>query len=56
MAFRDESKIKCVELWKDGASLREIQNQVTAKKESVKDWVLQWERGKQGTWDPIITE
>ena len=54
MAFRDASKIKCFNLWKSGASLKHIEQQVTAKPESVRDWVLQWERGKQGIWEPKI--
>ena len=44
MANQDGSKTECFRLWSAGASIEEIERQVTAKPESVRDWVLQWER------------
>jgi hypothetical protein len=46
-------------LWKEGKSLSEIQAQVCrdsrALEESVKEWVIEWERGRQGKWEPKIS-
>ena len=54
MAFRDGSKIECFRLWKNGETVTRIEQQVTAKPETIRDWVLQWERGRQGVWEPNI--
>ena len=46
-------------LWKEGKSLREIQDQISGEsktlQESVKQWITEWERGRQGKWDPDIS-
>jgi hypothetical protein len=46
-------------LWKEGKSLREIQAQLSGEsktlQESVKQWITDWERGRQGKWDPEIS-
>jgi hypothetical protein len=46
-------------LWKEGKSLSEIQAQISAEseslQESVKQWITEWERGRQGKWDPDIS-
>ena len=46
-------------LWKEGKSLREIQAQISGEsktlQESVKQWITEWERGRQGKWDPDIS-
>jgi len=55
MPNRDESKIKCFRLWKEGATLKQIQSQVTALPSSVRAWVREWERGKEGSWNVSIT-
>jgi len=45
-------------LWKEGKSLAEIQSLVCRDSktlfESVKEWVTEWERGRQGKWKPEI--
>jgi hypothetical protein len=41
-------------MWKAGKSLSEIQAKSTAKPISVKDWIREWEGGKQGAWDAPI--
>jgi hypothetical protein len=44
--------------WLAGKSLSTIQKAVCPitgdQPSSVKGWVLDWERGKQGTWKPTI--
>jgi len=52
----DDSKQKAFQMWNEGRTLNEIIRASTAKPESLKDWVLQWERGKQRTWTPQIHE
>jgi hypothetical protein len=46
-------------LWKEGKSLREIQAQISGEskplQESVNQWITEWERGRQGKWDPDIS-
>jgi hypothetical protein len=46
-------------LWKEGKSLRETQAQISGEsktlQESVKQWITEWERGRQGKWDPDIS-
>ena len=45
-------------LWKEGKSLREIQDQISGEsktlQESVKQWITEWERGHQGKWTPTF--
>jgi hypothetical protein len=54
MAFKDDSKRKCFKAWLNGLPLKTIQDDSTAKRETVRAWVLDWERGHQGTWTPDI--
>jgi hypothetical protein len=46
-------------LWREGKSLAEVQAHIcrSAKvsEESVKEWVIEWERGRQGKWEPQIS-
>ena len=46
-------------LWKEGKSLIEIQAKISGEskplQESVKQWITEWERGRQGKWDPDIS-
>ena len=46
-------------LWKEGKSLAEIQSLVCRDSktllESAKEWVTEWERGRQGKWEPKIS-
>ena len=52
----DKSKEPAFALWKAGRSLSEIQSEIRLAPEtkpgSVAGWVLDWERGKQGLWEP----
>ena len=50
----DGSKEECFRLWKAGKSTREIKRSTTAKYESIKMWVREWERGSHRTWDVDI--
>jgi hypothetical protein len=47
-------------LWKEGKSLTEINAQVCRDpktlEESVRQWVTEWERGRQGKWEPEISK
>ena len=54
MGYKDESKEKAFVMWKAGKSLSEIQDKSTALPLSVKDWIREWERGRQGAWRPSI--
>lgn len=54
MATQDASKTKTFALWKSGMTLKAIQGQVSAKPETVRAWVLDWERGRQGTWTATV--
>jgi hypothetical protein len=56
MANRDGSKIECFRLWSAGASIEEIERQVTAKPESVRDWIPESERGRQVSWQPNVRQ
>lgn len=47
----DKSKEECFRLWKNGKSVREMKRSTTAKYETIKMWVREWERGAQGTWE-----
>lgn len=54
MAFRDGSKLDSFRLWVKGKPLDKIQGLVTAKAETVAEWILDWERGRQELWTPKI--
>jgi hypothetical protein len=47
-------------LWKEGKPLTQIQAQVCRDsktlEESVKQWVIEWDRGRQGRWEPNISD
>ena len=55
----ERSKELSFRLWKEGKSLREIQAQISGEsktlQESVKQWIMEWERGRQGKWAPDIS-
>ena len=59
MPTGERSKELSFRLWKEGKSLREIQAQISGEsktlQESVKQWITEWERGRQGKWDPDIS-
>lgn len=52
----DKSKQAYFLLWKEGKSMREITRSTTAKHDSVKAWVREWERGSQREWDVDLHE
>ena len=59
MAKRDGTKRPAFDMWKDGKSAKEIEKGLkkedpkrTTKRESIEGWIKDWERGKQGSWDP----
>ena len=54
MPHKDPSKEQAFDMWKAGKSLSEIQDTSTAPPNSVRDWIHEWERGKQGIWNPAI--
>jgi hypothetical protein len=58
MALGDKTKKPAFEMWKAGKALKEIQKviqqQSTTKPSSVKGWVMDWERGRQTSWNPKI--
>lgn len=54
MPHKDQSKEQAFALWKSGKGLSDIQARSTAEPGSVKMWIREWERGKQGVWDPPI--
>ena len=45
-------------LWSEGKSLASIQAKICGGSEiapnSVKEWIVEWERGRQGKWAPEI--
>ena len=55
----DRAKELSFRLWKEGKSLAEIQAQICGDsktlQENVKQWVAEWERGRQATWKPEIS-
>jgi hypothetical protein len=55
----ERSKELSFRLWKEGKSLTEIQARISGEsktlQESVKQWITEWERGRQRNWDPDIS-
>jgi hypothetical protein len=60
MAAKDKMKELAFQLWLSGKPLDAIQNRIkqisTTLPGSVRGWVLDWERGKQGRWEPDRAE
>jgi hypothetical protein len=52
----DKSNEECFRLWMQGKSIREIKRATTAKYESIKTWVREWERGVHKTWHVNLNE
>jgi hypothetical protein len=52
----DRTKQVAFRLWKEGKSLRDAQATISGTSEtlasSVSGWFLDWERGRQGKWEP----
>jgi hypothetical protein len=59
MPTGERTKELSFRLWKEGKSLAEIHAQISGQskvlQESVKQWITEWERGRQGKWDPDIS-
>ncbi len=55
MPTGDQSKEFAFQMWREGKKLSESQERSTAKLQTVKDWIREWERGKQGVWQPSLT-
>lgn len=58
MAHGDKTKKVAFKMWVAGKSLAQIQQHIeqisTTTRGSVKGWLLDWERGKQGDWNPKL--
>ncbi len=58
MARGDKTKELAFPMWKDGHALASIQRALckgtTTKPGSIRGWVVDWERGKQGTCKPKV--
>jgi hypothetical protein len=58
MAHGDKTKEVAFQMWVSGKQLSQIQHLIETKsttlRSSVKGWVTDWERGKQGKWVPKI--
>lgn len=56
MARADGNKKAAFEMWVKGKSLKEIQdeigNRIVTKRQAVRGWVVEWERGRQRKWEP----
>ena len=56
----DRTKELSFRLWKEEKSLTEIQAQISRDskplEESVKQWIIEWERGRQGRWESNISD
>lgn len=59
MPIGDKTKKPAFQMWLAGQSLPNIQRAICrpngTKRSSVKGWVQDWERGKQGNWKPTIS-
>ncbi|MBI4572669.1 MAG: hypothetical protein HY713_05215 [candidate division NC10 bacterium] len=51
MAVRDGSKQPVFQMWLQGKPIREIEKRSSAKPESIRTWIREWERGHQKKWD-----
>ena len=58
MPQRSGGKKRAYPLWLAGKTLEMIQREICGatgdKPSSVKDWIVDWERGNQGTWTPTV--
>ncbi len=56
----DDTKKVAFKLWTQGESLKRIQDQIEAcsdtQRGSVRGWILDWERGRQATWVPRLSD
>jgi len=54
MPHKDQSKEQAFALWLAGATIHTIEQQTTAKPETIVTWVREWERGRQRLWNPQL--
>jgi hypothetical protein len=56
----ERTKQVAFRLWKEGKSLAEVQATITKTTEttigSAQDWFIDWERGRQGVWEPKLPD
>jgi len=50
MPWGDGSKERCFQLWLQGRSVDDMAKRVPSERHSIRNWVLDWERGKQRKW------
>lgn len=54
----DKTKEQAFPMWLAGKTLQEIQQTVCkpqgSEPSSVRGWIVDWERGKQKTWEPLV--
>jgi hypothetical protein len=59
MVKGERTKELSFRLWTEGKSLAEIQAKLCSESKtspgSVKDWIVEWERGRQRKWEPEIS-
>ncbi|MGO9607199.1 MAG: hypothetical protein ACLQAT_28035 [Candidatus Binataceae bacterium] len=59
MPTGERTKELSFRLWTERKSLAEIHAQICRDSEtlkgSVKEWIVEWERGRQGKWKPEIS-
>ena len=56
MPWGDGSKERSFQLWLQGRSVSEIVKRVSAERHSIRNWVLDWERGKQRKWNAHVRD
>lgn len=49
-------KEQCFDLWRQGKNVDQIIDDMKRKlaPKSIRQWVREWERGKQETWEPQL--
>ena len=56
MPWGDGSKERSFQLWLKGLSVTEIVKRVSAERSTVRNWVRDWERGKQRKWKAHVRD
>ncbi|MGH7256014.1 MAG: hypothetical protein ACREI3_09575 [Nitrospirales bacterium] len=54
MGFRHPAKERCFEMWAARRPFTEIFQRINAREATIRNWILEWERGAQQTWDPTM--
>ena len=59
MTKGERTKKLSFRLWAESKSLAEIQTMICGESEtppsSVKEWIVEWERGRQRKWEPEVS-